>query len=110
MRYYKNKTTGEIIEIHNMRDLIIPLTQKARELGFTQFHYQTIYDVIAPSKILGNGIVSYCIPYTLLREHYKRTNIKEAHAKYPQFVQYRHEHLPKGTTEERLKVLNEQTF
>jgi len=110
MKYYQNKTTGEIIGVENMRELITHPTPNSIRLGFKGYSYNVIYDMICPNRLLGNGIVTFCITHSYLKENYKRIKFEIALAKYPEFRQYRHADLPNGTQEERLAVLNSQTF
>ena len=68
------------------------------KLGRFDHSYTVVYDMICPNKILGNGIVSYCITHSYLQHNYKRIKKEIALTKYPQFEQYRHKHLPNTTT------------
>lgn len=110
MKYYQNKTTGEIIGVENMREVITHPTPQSIALGYKGYSYEVVYDMICPNKILGNGIVTYCITYSYLKENYKRIKREIALAKYPDFKQFRHADLPNGTSEERLEVIRNQTF
>lgn len=113
MKYYQNKTTGEIIGTQNMREVISHPTEQSLKLGFKGYSYEVVYDMICPNKILGNGIVSFCITHSYLRTNYKRIRREIALKKHPVFKQYRHEDLmkeAKETKKESLQILHEQTF
>lgn len=110
MKYYQNIVTGEIIGVENMRELITHPTPTSNSLGYKNHSYQVIYDMICPNHILGNGIKTFCITYSYLKQNYKRINAEIALSKYPNFKQYRHEDILQGTQEERLAVLSKQTF
>jgi len=110
MKYYQNKTTNEIIGVDNMREVISHPTELSIKCGRKTYSYEVVYDMICPNHILGNGITSFCITYSFLKENYKRIKREIALNKYPEFKQYRHENIPNGTTEERLAVLGSQTF
>ena len=113
MKYYQNKTTGEIIGICNMRDLISHPTEKSEKAGYNGYSYQVIYDMVCPNKLLGNGIVSYCITHSYLSENYKRINKKTALSKYPEFKQYKYSDLideSEKTGVAKLDILQKQTF
>lgn len=110
MKFYQNKITQEIIGVENMRELILHPTETSIKAGFKGYSYQVIYDMICPNKILGNGIVTFCITNSYLKENYKRIKREIAITKYPDFKQYRHSDLPNGTSEERLAVIKSQTF
>jgi hypothetical protein len=113
MKYYKNKTTGEIIGIENIRDVISHPTEQSMKAGFKDHSYEVVYDMICPNNILGCGIVSYCITWSYLNTNYKRIRREIALEKHPNFKQYRHSDMikeakEKGITE--LEVLQQQTF
>lgn len=113
MKYYQNKTTGEIVGVENMRELIKHPTELSQSLGYKGYSYEVIYDMICPNKILGHGIVSYCVTYHYLKDNYKRINRNLALKKYPQFKQYRHSDMVIKAKErgiEGIEVLHEQTF
>ena len=110
MKYYQNKTTGEIIGVENMRELITHPTPTSINLGYKNYSYMVIYDMICPNHILGNGIKTFCITYSYLKQNYKRIKNSIAMEKYPNFKQYRHADIPNGTELERLNVLKSQTF
>ena len=113
MKYYQNKKTGEIIGVSNMREVISSPTEQTNKLGFKDYSYQVVYDMICPNKILGNGITSFCITYRFLSDNYKRINKKIALDKYPDFEQYRHKHLLKEVEQTGLSsidILHKQTF
>lgn len=81
MRYYKHKTTGEIIGVTGgLRDLIDGNGNVTA----------CITEVVLPNKWLGNGIISHMMSFTEIQKWYKRTNRKEAFAMYPDFGQWRH--------------------
>jgi len=90
MKFYQNKTTGEIIGVENMRTLLLEPTKQSIELGYKGYSYKVVYDAILPNKILGNGIVSYCISHSFLTKNYKRIKKEIALEKYPNFKQYRY--------------------
>lgn len=110
MKFYRNKTTGEIIGVENMRQVIQHPTENSIALGYKGYSYEVVYDMICPNHLLGNGIVSYCITNAYLKDNYKRIKREIALEKYPDFKQYRHADLPNGTPEERLEVIRNQTF
>lgn len=113
MKYYQNKVTEEIIGVENMRQLITHPTPKSEELGYRGYSYKVIYDMVHPNRILGNGIDTYCITHSYLKENYKRISKKIAIAKYPQFKQYRHVDLvleAKKLNIPTIDVLHKQTF
>lgn len=110
MKFYQNKITNEIVGIENMREVISHPTEQSIKCGRKDYSYEVVYDMICPNKILGNGITSFCITYSFLRQNYKRIKREIALNKHPEFKQYRHEDIPNGTTEERLAVLSSQTF
>ena len=93
MKYYQNKTTGEIIGVENLRELLSFPTEQSISLGFKGYSRQSIVDVIMPNKILGQGIDTFSMSCTFLKENYKRISKKIALAKYPDFHQYRFEDL-----------------
>lgn len=110
MKFYQNKSSGEIIGVENMRELITHPTPQSTALGYKGYSYKVIYDMICPNKILGNGIVTFCITNSYLKENYKRIKREIALEKYPDFKQFRHANLPNGTSEERLAIIQDQTF
>jgi len=113
MKFYQNKTTGEIVGIENMRELISHPTEKSIELGFKGYERSTVYDAIYPNKICGNGIVSFCIEHTFLRKNYKRIRKEIAFEKYPNFKQYRHSDMvieAKKTKVDGLVILRKQNI
>lgn len=113
MKYYQNKTSKEIIGVENMRELITHPTEQSESLGYKGYSYKVIYDMICPNKILGNGIKTYCVTHSFLRENYKRINRKIALEKYPVFKQYRHKDLVEEGEKlgiDTLEVLHKQTF
>ena len=113
MKFYKNKKTGEIIGISNMRELITHPTEDSMNLGFHDYSYDVIYDMICPNKILGSGIVSYCISHTFLIKNYKRIRKDVALKKYPNFKQYGYKDLmeeSKETKKPTIKIIRSQTF
>jgi hypothetical protein len=110
MKFYQNIVTGEIIGVENMRELITHPTLASNNLGYNGYSYQVIYDMICPNHILGNGVDTFCITHSYLKQNYKRIKAEIAFNQYPNFKQYRHENIPQGTPEERLAVLRKQTF
>lgn len=113
MKYYQNKTTGEIIGIENMRQVITHPTEASIKAGFRGYAYHVVYDMICPNYILGQGITSYCIQYTFLKANYKRIKAEIALSKYPEFNQYRHSDLmieAEKTGIKSLDILHKQTF
>lgn len=113
MKYYQNKTTGEIIGTSNMREVIKHPTEQSIKMGFRGYSYEVVYDMICPNNILGEGIVSYCITWSYLNTNYKRIRREIALEKYPEFKQYRHSDMvaeaeAKGV--DGIEVLNKQTF
>lgn len=113
MKYYQNKITGEIIGIENMREVIKHPTEKSIALGFKDYSYEVVYDMICPNNILGEGIVSYCITWSYLNTNYKRIRREIALEKHPNFKQYRHKDMVKEAKERGitgLEVLQQQTF
>ena len=70
MKYYQNKTTGEIIGVENLRELIDFPTEMSINLGFKGYSRNSIVDVIMPNKILGNGIVSFTMSCSFLITYY----------------------------------------
>ena len=113
MKFYQNKTTGEIIGTTNMREVIKEPTEQSLALGFKGYSYEVVYDMICPNMILGEGIVSYCITWKYLNKNYKRIRREIALEKHPNFKQYRHSDMveevkQKGVT--GLEILNKQTF
>jgi hypothetical protein len=93
MKFYQNKTTGEIIGVKEMLELIDHPTELSNRLGFNGYSRKTIYKAILPNKILGNGIDSFCISHTFLLKNYKRIRKEIAFDKYPNFEQYKHRHM-----------------
>jgi hypothetical protein len=113
MKYYQNKTTGEIIGITNMREVISHPTEQSIKSGRTTFSYEVVYDMICPNMILVEGIVSYCVTWDYLRKNYKRIKREIALRKHPNFKQYRHSDMVKEAKERGitgLEVLQQQTF
>jgi hypothetical protein len=113
MKFYKNIRNGEIIGVMNMRELISSPNENSIALGFKGYSRMTIYDVIHPNKMLGNGIVSFCITNSFLRENYIRVSKEIALSKYPIFKQYRHSDLVNESKErgiDSLNILMEQKF
>jgi hypothetical protein len=113
MKYYKNKTTGEIIGIKNMREVIDHPTDQSIKLGRSQYSYTVVYDMICPNYILGNGINSFCITYSFLKLNYKRIKKEIALEKYPDFHQYRHSDLlieANNTNIKSIDILHKQKF
>jgi len=113
MKYYINKTSGNIIGISNMREVIKHPTEKSLALGFKNYSYEVVYDMICPNYILGEGIKSFCITYRYLKDNYKRIKREIALEKYPEFNQYRHHNLieeGKKRGIDTLKILQEQRF
>lgn len=113
MKFYQNKTTGEIIGIKNMREVIKHPTEQSIKAGFRGYSYEVVYDMICPNKILGAGIVSYCITWSFLNTNYKRIRREIALEKHPNFKQYRHKDMvleaeAKGV--DGLEILNKQRF
>ena len=113
MKYYQNKTTGEIIGTTNMREVISHPTEQSIKSGRTYYSYEVVYDMICPNMILGEGIVSYCITWSYLNTNYKRIRREIALEKHPNFKQYRHSDMveeakQKGVT--GLEILHAQTF
>lgn len=45
-----------------------------------------------------------------LKDNYKRIRKELAYTQYPVFEQYKHKHIPQGTTEKRLEILSKQTW
>lgn len=103
MKYYQNKISGNIIGTTNMRSVIKHPTEKSLALGFVDYSYEVVYDMICPNYLLGNGIKSFCITYSYLRENYKRIRREIALEKYPKFKQYDHSDMVK---EAKLKGVN----
>lgn len=111
MRYYENKKTGEIMaSYHNLRDVILPTDNNHIKLGWVDYKIMVVTDVILPNKILGNGIITYCMPYTFIRDNYKRIKKAKAFERYPNLHQYTYQDLPKTTHDERLEILKKQTL
>lgn len=113
MKYYQNKTTGEIIGVENMREVIKSPTKQGDKLGYKGYSYAIVYDMICPNRLIGNGITSFCISHLHLIGNYKRINKNIALSKYPDFKQYGYEDLKKEA--ERLKcstleIIQSQTF
>ncbi|MFW6219981.1 MAG: hypothetical protein ACOC33_04000 [bacterium] len=113
MKFYQNKKTGEIIGIENMRQLITHPTMMSEKLGYDGYSYNVVYDMICPNKILGRGIISYCISHTFLIKNYKRIRKEIAIEKYPEFKQYSYSDLlneSKQTGKDTLDIIKSQTF
>lgn len=113
MKYYQNKTTSEIVGIENMREVISFPTEQGREMGYRNYSYSVVYDMVCPNKILGNGITSFCITHGYLTANYKRISKKIALLKYPSFRQYRYEHLKEDAKKQgcaTLEVIQKQRF
>lgn len=113
MKYYQNKTTGEIIGTTNMREVIKHPTEQSEKLGFRGYSYEVVYDMICPNKILGAGIVSYCITWKYLNENYKRIRREIALEKHPNFKQYRYSDMvleAKQKGVDGIEILHAQTF
>ena len=113
MKYYQNKTTGEIIGVENLRELLTFPTEQSIQLGFKGYSRQSIVDVIMPNKLLGNGVKTYNMPFTFLKANYKRINKKIALAKYPNFHQYDYEDLQMEKAKTKLEgivILMKQTI
>lgn len=113
MKFYQNKTTGEIIGLENMRHLITHSTEQSESLGYENHSYNVIYDMIHPNKLLGNGIKSFSITHGYLRENYKRIKKQIAYDKYPNFRQYNYNDLIQESEKlgiTRLEVLQKQTY
>lgn len=113
MKYYQNKTTNEIIGIENMREVISFPTEAQTKLGFIDYSYQIVYDMICPNKLLGRGITSFCITHSYLKMNYKRIAISMALKIYPDFKQYCYNQLVIDAKEQgisRLEILKKQTF
>jgi hypothetical protein len=113
MKYYQNRNTEEIIGVENTRELITHSTEQSLSLGFKGYSCEVVYDMICPNKLLGNGIKTYCITHSFLKENYKRIKIEIALNKYPRFKQYRHKDLleeGKKLNIDTLNVLKKQTF
>lgn len=110
MKYYQNRTTGEIIGAKNMREVIIEPTEESAKLGWVDYHFMVVADVIHPNKLLGNGIISYCMPVYLIKKWYKRIDKYKALRRYPIFQQYRFDDLSKVSQEERLTILHNQKW
>lgn len=113
MKYYINKTTGNIIGVTNMRQLITHPTEQSTNLGYIGYSYQVVYDMVCPNVLLGNGITSFCISHTYLTKNYKRIKREIALEKYPEFNQYQHKDLVKEGKErniDTLEILHEQVF
>jgi len=105
IKYYQNKTTGEIIGVENMRVLITHPKNTTES-----YTHQTIYDMICPNKILGNGFQTYCIEYSFLHQNYIAIKRTVALEKYPKFKQYRHNDIPDVSMNKRFEILNSQSF
>jgi hypothetical protein len=113
MKYYQNKITKEIIGTTNMRTVIKEPTEQSIKMGITGYSYEVVYDMITPNKILGNGIVSYCITWKYLNKNYKRIKREIALEKHPDFRQYRHADMvieAEVNGVEGLEILTKQTF
>ena len=113
MKYYINKTTGNIIGVTNMRQLITHPTEQATNLGYIGYSYKIVYDMVCPNVLLGNGITSFSISHTYLTKNYKRIKREIALEKYPEFNQYRHNDLVKEGEErniDTIEILHEQVF
>jgi hypothetical protein len=113
MKYYQNKTTGEIIGVENMRQLITHPTEQSTKLGFIDHSYMVVYDMICPNNLLGNGIKSYSITHSYLKTNYKRIKMEIAFKKHPNFRQYRFDDLQKESALKgipTLDVLHKQRF
>ena len=113
MKYYKNKKTNNIIGIKNQRHLITHPTEQSESLGFVGYSYTVIYDMICPNILLGNGITSFSISHTYLKENFKRIRREIALEKYPGFKQYDFNDLVKESEErgvDRLDILMEQDY
>lgn len=93
MKYYQNKTTGEIIGIENMREVIDHPTEQDIKLGYENHSYTVVYDMICPNHILGNGIDTFCVTHSYLTTNYRRIKKEIALTKYPNFKQYRYKDL-----------------
>jgi len=113
MKFYQNKTTGEIIGVNNMRELLIEPTEQSITLGYRGYSYEVIYDAVYPNKILGHGITSYCVSHSFLKTNYKRINKEIALKKHPDFKQYRHVDMvaeSKNLGIDGIDVLRKQTI
>jgi hypothetical protein len=113
MRYYRNKVSGEIIGVFNMRELISHSTEQSIKLGYGNYSRQTIYDMICPNILLGAGIASFSIAATYLQNNYKRISAKIALEKYPEFRQYVYEDLVEESNKSGIKkidILTNQKF
>ena len=111
MKFYQNKNSGEIIATTMMVELLSPPTESSIKLGFEGYSRQTAYKAIMPNFMLGNGIGSFVITYSLLHSDYKRINKKIALEKYPNFKQYTFEDLineHKKTGLSRIEILHKQ--
>lgn len=111
MKFYQNKTSGEIIGILEMVELLSPPTDLSKKLGFEGYSRQTAYKAIFPNFMLGRGIGFFVITNSLLINNYKRINKKLALSKYPNFKQYRFEDLVSESSNlgvDRLSVLRKQ--
>ena len=111
-RFYQNKKTGEFMVTvpHSMREVLREPTPESISLGFKGYSTIMICDVILPNKCLGNGIVSYSMSYSFIKNNYKRVKKSIVLEKYPDLHQYRFEDIPKFTQEERLEILKKQTL
>lgn len=113
IKYYINKTTGNIIGITNMRQLITHPTENSIILGYVGYSYQIIYDMICPNVLLGNGIKSFTISNIYLTKNYKRIKREIALTKHPEFKQYVYSDLVKESEDrniDKLEILHEQVF
>ena len=106
MKFYQNKTTGEIIGVENMRHLITHPTEISDKLGFKNHSYMIVYDMICPNNLLGRGITSFAIHHTYLTKNYKRIKREIALEKYPDFRQYNFEDLQKEAKEKNVKTID----
>lgn len=96
-----------------MREVICHPTENSIKLGFKGYSYSVVYDMVCPNVILGEGIVSFCISYSYLRQNYKRIKREIALEKYPEFNQYRHIDLVKEGKKSNintLEILHKQRF
>jgi hypothetical protein len=113
MKFYQNKTNGEIIGVTNMRHLIKHPTTQSEKLGYNGYSYSVIYDMIHPNCLLPNGLTSFSIEHTFLTKNYKRIRREIAFAKYPKFRQYTYQDLiaeAKLKKVDKLEVLENQEY
>jgi len=113
MKFYQNRTSGEIIGIKEMLEIITHPTPTSKLLGYNGYSRETAFNAIYPNKILGNGIETFVITNSFLRANYKRINKKIALTKHSIFEQYRHKHMMSEVNELGVKgidILRKQTI